>query len=54
MERAEGFNEVFIRIWQQLNQSRLVNFAMTYWSTWKKRNLKLWEDKDETVEHVLY
>jgi hypothetical protein len=27
---------------------------MTSWSTWKKRNLNLWEDKEETVELVLY
>jgi hypothetical protein len=26
---------------------------MTAWSLWRKRNLKLWEDKTETMEHVI-
>jgi hypothetical protein len=49
MINAEGFHEVFIRLWQELNVSQLVTFAMTTWSIWIKRNLQLWEDKKETV-----
>ncbi|XP_045802928.1 uncharacterized protein LOC123896601 [Trifolium pratense] len=47
MDFAESFHEVFIRLWKELNSSQLINFAMTSWSIWKMRNLKLWENKDE-------
>jgi hypothetical protein len=55
MEDAEGFRDVFVKLLQHLNQAQLVQFAMTAsaWSIWKKRNLKLWENKHETVDQVL-
>jgi hypothetical protein len=27
---------------------------MTSWSIWKKRNLKLWENKDESPDQVVH
>jgi hypothetical protein len=47
---AEGFQDVFNRIWQQFNISQITTFAMTTWSLWRKRNLQLWEDKKESNE----
>ena len=40
-------------MWQHLNTSQLITFAMIAWSLWRKRNLQLWEDKTETMEHII-
>jgi len=53
MVDVEGFQDVFVRMWQHLNTFQLITFAMTAWSLWRKRNLKLWEDKTGTMEHVI-
>jgi hypothetical protein len=36
MVDAEGFQDVFVRMWQHLNTSQLITFAMTVWSLWQK------------------
>jgi hypothetical protein len=54
MEHADSFQEVFIKLCKELNSSQLVNFAMTSWSIWKKRNLKLWENKDESPDQAVH
>jgi hypothetical protein len=53
MVDAEDFQDVFLGKWQHLKTSQLITFAMTVWSLWQKWNLKLWEDKTETMEHVI-
>lgn len=49
MVDVEGFQDVFVRMWQHLNTSQLITFSMTTWSLWRKRNLKLYEDKTDTM-----
>jgi ribonuclease HI len=53
MENAEGFNDVFKRIWHNFTTQQLVSFAMTSWSLWRKRNLQLWEQKIESTSQVI-
>jgi hypothetical protein len=53
MDNAEGFSDVFTRIWQHMSKKQLVTFGMTSWSLWKKYNMKLWEDKHESIDNVL-
>ncbi|GAU51145.1 hypothetical protein TSUD_411920 [Trifolium subterraneum] len=38
---------------QDFTEQFLVTFAMTAWSLWWKRNVKLWEQQTESVDHVL-
>ncbi|PNY11427.1 hypothetical protein L195_g008033 [Trifolium pratense] len=38
---------------QNFTEQFLVTFAMTAWSLWRKRNVKLWEQQTESVDHVL-
>jgi hypothetical protein len=49
MQQAESFSQFFTNI-RRLDQSQLVTFAMIAWSIWRKRNTKLWDDKNEIVE----
>ncbi|XP_045831364.1 uncharacterized protein LOC123922710 [Trifolium pratense] len=53
MENAEGFNDVFKRIWHNFTTQQLVSFAMISWSLWRKRNLQLWEQKTESTTQVI-
>jgi hypothetical protein len=49
MQQAESFSQFFTNI-RRLDQSQLVTFVMIAWSIWRKRNTKLWDDKNEIVE----
>lgn len=43
MHNVEGFDEIFVQIWQHLSQDLLINFAVVSWSICKKRNVHLWQ-----------
>ncbi|MCI57756.1 hypothetical protein A2U01_0079007, partial [Trifolium medium] len=53
IHQTNGFRDVFVALWHTLDQSQLVNFAMTAWSIWQRRNLKLWDNKQETPEQII-
>ncbi|KEH18891.1 hypothetical protein MTR_8g031330 [Medicago truncatula] len=53
MDGAESFGDVFTRMWQRLLVEQLMSFSMTSWSIWKKRNLKLWKNKIESLDQIL-
>jgi len=36
-----------------LNLSQCTLFATIMWSIWKRKNLKLWQHKDETNDHIM-
>ncbi|KAK2451733.1 hypothetical protein QL285_010763 [Trifolium repens] len=48
-----GFRDVFVALWHTLDQSQLVNFAMTAWSIWQRRNLQIWDNKSETPKQII-
>ena len=54
MDNSESFYDVFVKVLEILTTDKIVLFAMTCWSIWKKHNLQLWEQKIETIEHVIY
>jgi hypothetical protein len=54
MDNSESFYDVFVKVLEILTTDKIVLFAMTSWSIWKKRNLQLWEQKIETIEQVIH
>ncbi|PNX73630.1 replication protein A 70 kDa DNA-binding subunit, partial [Trifolium pratense] len=36
------------------NEDQLITFAMMVWSLWRKRNMKLWKNKIETIMQFIH
>lgn len=51
---AESFSEFVFRLGSILNWEHRGRFVMLLWSLWRKRNLKIWEDKSEEVSQVIF
>lgn len=47
------FSDFVFRLGSMLNWQRRDLFVMIFWSIWRRRNLKLWEDESEDVSQVL-
>jgi 5-methylthioribose kinase len=52
-EHVDSFKDVFQKLWKECTQEQQVNFAMTAKILWRRRNTKLWENKNELVEDVI-
>ncbi|GAU51196.1 hypothetical protein TSUD_374470 [Trifolium subterraneum] len=53
MQRVDSFSQFLTNTWRHLDEAQLVTFTMVAWSIWKKRNTKLWENQNDTVEQVV-
>lgn len=53
MQQAESFQVVFFRTCNSFEEDKLVMFRMQLWSLWQRRNVKHWEEKEETAYHVI-
>lgn len=52
LNRVEGFAEFFFYVSRILDNHKRSLFAWTLWSMWRKRNIKIWEDKEESYVQV--
>jgi hypothetical protein len=43
---ADGFKSLFFHMLEQLEQDQLIAFVTGLWCIWKRRNDKIWEDRD--------
>jgi len=43
---ADGFKSLFFHMLEQLEQDQLIAFVTGLWCIWKRRNDKIWEDKE--------
>lgn len=48
LENSKSFTNFFFRVYSLLDEERRGMIFMIMWSLWKKRNKKLWNDKDES------
>lgn len=53
LHAAESFGEFFSMMCKLLDEDKLALFIMVLWSLWCKRNLKCWENVDESAGQVL-